>query len=249
MHKYGKKPPKFHPKTLLMHDFVDAALPPPEAKRAWEYSISDATWAQSMLGNDQTGNCVEAMILHFIMAAEASAGNPVPQFTTEDGIALYSAITGYNPADPSTDQGTVITDALAYMVSTGYKGYKFLGWAAFDYTNPMRVNQAIDIFGTALLGIGVMQSMEDQFNQGLPWNAPFTGELLGGHGVPFLGYGRLGRTLITWAARQQTDLNFPSVIDEAYVPITPAFLTKALTTPILGLNVDALNAALAAIKS
>lgn len=127
---YGKKPPKFHLKTLLLRDYLPTPLrsEPPEAKRAWEYSVSDRTWAASMLGNDQVGDCVIAAMLHYVMAARASVGNPVT-FTTQQALDLYSAITGYDPADPSTDQGTAWTDALAYWQMTGCYGHKILGWA------------------------------------------------------------------------------------------------------------------------
>jgi hypothetical protein len=193
-------------------------------------------------------------MLHYIMAARASAGKPIPAFTTQNALDLYSAITGYNPADPNTDQGTAWTDALAYWQATGVpipgesEPDKILGWAAFDYTNPVALNQAIDLFGASLNGHQVTQSMENQFNASLPWNAPFNGAVLGGHGTPYLGFGRLGRTLITWAARQQTDLSFPSIMDEAYVVVTPSWLSSAQETP-LGIDVDSLTADLAAIKA
>jgi hypothetical protein len=66
---YGKKPPKFHPKTLLLRDYLPTPLrtEPPEAKRAWEYSVSDRTWATSMLANGQVGDCVIAAMLHYVM--------------------------------------------------------------------------------------------------------------------------------------------------------------------------------------
>ena len=84
-----------------------------------------------MLGNDQVGDCVIAAMLHYIMAAQANVGKSVT-FTTQQALDLYSAITGYNPSDPSTDQGTAWTDALAYWQSTGCCGHKILGWAAVD---------------------------------------------------------------------------------------------------------------------
>jgi hypothetical protein len=254
--KFGKLPPKPHLKTLALSKYLTAeALPPPEEKRAWEYAVPDTTWAGSMLGNDAVGDCVIAAVLHFIMAARASAGKPIPAFTTQNALDLYSAVTGYDPSDPSTDQGTAWTDMLAYWQTTGVsvpgedEPDKILAWAAFDFTDPTKLNQAIDIFGGTLIGTAITQSMEDQFNAGEPWNPPFTGGVLGGHGVPFLGYGSEGRTLITWAKRQATDLTFPSNMDEAYVVVTNDFLTSAGETPIIGLNLDALTSDLAAIKS
>lgn len=192
-HCYGKKPPKFHPKTLLLRDYLTAAaLPAPEAKRAWEYSVSDRTWAASMLGNDQAGDCVIAAMLHYIMAARANVGKPIT-FTTQQALDLYTAITGYDPADPSTDQGTAWTDALAYWQMTGCCGHRILGWAALDVSSLDAIKQGIAIFGGVLIGTAVTQSMEDQFGKGQPWNTPFTGAVLGGHGIPWLGFGSQGQ--------------------------------------------------------
>jgi hypothetical protein len=242
---YGKKPPKFHPKTLLLRDYLPAALPSPEAKRAWEYSVSDRTWAASMLGNDQVGNCVIAAMLHYIMAAQANVGKPIT-FTTQQALDLYSAITGYNPANPSTDQGTAWTDALAYWQTTGCCGHKILGWAALDISSLDAIKQGISIFGGVLIGTTITQSMEDQFRNRQPWNTPITGSVLGGHGIPWLGYGRHGQTCITWGSRQQMDQAALSQVDEAYIVVTQDWLDAQGKSPS-GMDLDTLTANLTAL--
>jgi hypothetical protein len=246
--KYGKLPPQFHPKTLKLEKYLIAAsLPLPEERRGWEYAVPDSVWAASMLGNDQYGDCVIAMILHYIMLATAAVGTPVT-FTTKQALDLYSAITGFDPSDPSTDQGTVMTSAMAYWQKTGACGHKILGWASFDYTNLTKLRQAIDIFGAALVGTNVVQSMEDDFAAGRPWNN-FTGPSVGGHGIPLPGFGRDGQTCITWAKRQQMSPAITtSQFDEAYVVITDDFMDKAGKTP-LGVNINALNADLKLISA
>jgi hypothetical protein len=244
---YGKKPSKFHPNTLLLRDYLPAARPLPEAKRAWEYSVSDRTWAASMLGNDQVGDCVIAAMLHYIMAAQANVGKPVT-FTTQQALDLYSAITGYDPANPSTDQGTAWTDALAHWQSTGCCGHRILGWAALYISSLDAIKQGIAIFGGVLIGTAVTQSMEDQFGKGRPWNTPFTGEVLGGHGIPWLGFGCQGQTCITWGSRQQMDQAALSQVDEAYVVLTQDWLDAHGTSPS-NLHLDALTADLKAIAA
>ena len=237
---FGKKPPKFHPRTLLLRDYLPPALPAPETRRAWEYSVSDRTWADSMLGNDQVGNCVIAAMLHYIMAAQANVGKPVT-FTTQQALDLYSAITGYNPADPSTDQGTAWTDALAYWQTTGCYGHNILGWAALDISSLDAIRQGISIFGGVLIGTAVTQSMEDQFHKSQPWNGPFSGAVVGFHAIPWLGFGRRGQTCITWASRLQMESAALSQVDEAYVVVTHDWLDAQSTSPS-GLNLDALTA-------
>jgi hypothetical protein len=249
----GKLPPKFNRKTLTIHGYLPPGiLPPPLEHRAWEYKISDADWALSMLGNDVARDCVIAAILHFIMSATART-NQAATFTTQDAFDLYAAITGWDgvPGSPS-DQGTAMTDAMAYMVKTGVKDqqgrlHKWLGWASIKL-DLASLRQAIAIFGGILVGTAITQSMMDQFNAGQPWNAPFSGDVLGGHGIPWLGYGREGQTCITWAKRWQMDLNAPEEMDEAYAPITADFLNAQGVSPS-GFDLAALQADLKALAA
>lgn len=244
MLKLGKRDPKWHPNTLNILKYHPALFstpvaPPPE-KRAWEYSVHDSAWAATMLGNDEVGDCVIAAWLHYKMAALANAGRPWTLPTTEEALALYSTVTGYNPADPSTDQGTVWTDMLAYLQKNG----DILGWASIPL-NLNALRNALQTFGGVLIGTPIYQSMEDQFGSGQAWNGPFSGNLLGGHGIPILGYGSEGETCITWGARQQMDLTAPSLFDEMYCVVTNDFMDAAGKSPS-GLNINALWADLKA---
>jgi hypothetical protein len=239
--KFGRLPRKFNSRTLLLRDYLPkGGLPTPPQAVGYEYAVSDATWAQSMLGNDSVGDCVEAMALHFIMAAQSNVGSRVT-FTSDQAIQLYSAITGYNPSDPSTDQGTAITDLLAYWQSTGIYGHKILAWAAVNPSDIAQVRAAAYLFGGLLAGIEVTSGMMTQFSANQPWNAPFTGPVEGGHGIPILGYGRAGQTCITWARRQQCDLNFWQLVDELYVVCTEDWINAQGQSPS-GLNLEALQA-------
>lgn len=245
--KYGKRDPKPHPKTLLLRDYLPkGGLPTPEAKRAWEYHVSDLTWSQSMLGNDLYGDCVIAMMLHYIMAATATTGQRVT-FTTQQALDLYSAITGFDPMNLDTDQGTVITDALNYWQTTGCYGHKILGWAALDPSNLDQIKQGISIFGGVLIGTAVTQEMEEDFGAGQPWNR-FGGNVVGGHGVPWLGFGRLGQTCITWAKRQQMSPAALTMVDEAYCVVTEDWLNAQGQSPS-GLDLPTLQTDLQAIAA
>jgi len=248
--KYGKLPHQGHPKTLRLSKYMGAGvLPPEELKRAWEYVIQDGKWG--MLGNDEVGNCLEATMLHYLDMVTAWTSGAPAGFETQDAIDLYTAITGYNPADPSTDQGTVYTQALAYWQSTGIKGHKILGWAEIDYNELGTLHQAISIFGAALIGFNVPQSAETQFDAGEPWNVVEPdGGSVGGHAVPIVGFGAEGQTCITWGQRQQMDLKYPATyFDESYVVITEEWLTAAQKTPIKGFDLSTLESDLKLIAA
>lgn len=256
MLKYGKRPPKFNPKTLLMSKYVLAdAPPPPPEKRAWEYVIADDAW--EMLGNDTVGDCVIAAMMHFIMASTANTGKPAT-FTTELALELYSAITGYDPSQTDdegnnpTDQGTTWTDALAYWQSTGIVDaagtiHKIEAWGSVGLDLPS-LRQGINLFGGILIGLNVTNSMEQQFGNGLPWNAPFGGGIAGGHGIPGFGYGGQGESIVTWGKRQQGDLTLPGQFDEAYAVVTSDWLSVAGLSPS-GLDLAALQADIAGLAA
>jgi hypothetical protein len=256
MYPLKKPAPKYHPNTLhfaALRDVISAPSPTPilpsaPEKRGWEYAVPDSVWAKSMLANDQVGDCAEASFLHIRMAN--SAANRTPEiFTDKDALDLYTAVTGYNPnallidGENPTDQGTALTDLLAYAQAKGL----ILGWAAVNWRDPEELNAAINAFGSVYTGIQVTASMMEDFDNGKPWNGPFVGGNLGGHAVPFFGFGRLGRTCITWAKRQQVGPAFVECFDEVYALIFPEWIESAKnnTTPS-GVNLSVLQSALAA---
>jgi hypothetical protein len=249
--KYGKLPPEYHRDTLKMSDFLPsvAVMPPPPAKRAWEYAVK-TPW--QMFDNDKVGNCVIAATLHWIMAATANTKKPA-LFTTGIALAIYSAITGYDPAQTDsngnnpTDNGTAWTDMLAYWRDIGIPDtagtiHKILGWGSIGLTLS-ELNQGLNVFGGLLIGTAVTKSMEDQFLAKKTWDAPFSGGVQGLHGIPRLGYGHEGESVITWGAEEQGDLNLYKNYDEAYAVVTQDFLDTQGKSP-LGFDVDALMAAL-----
>jgi hypothetical protein len=71
-----------------------------------------------MLRNDVLGCCVPAAALHCIQQRLAYAGKP---FEPSDALteAVYSQWAGWNPADPLTDQGTLMSEALAKWARDG----------------------------------------------------------------------------------------------------------------------------------
>src|SRR4051812_19000066 len=73
-----------------------------------------------VLGNTDCGNCVFAGAAHEHMLFCGVTGTPT-RFNTEDVVGAYSTVTGYKIGDDSTDQGTVVRDALKYRVDTGLK--------------------------------------------------------------------------------------------------------------------------------
>src|SRR2546425_8758875 len=137
----GRKLP--HPEVvrprLHLGQFLTGTYPP--APAVVDYTSKVPEWP--MYGNDQYGDCVWAMIGHSIEAATSYGRGATVEVTDADVLKGYSDVTGFRPDDPSTDQGTVIQDALDYWRKTGVGGHKILAFAQVDIHNPSEVDAAL----------------------------------------------------------------------------------------------------------
>lgn len=221
--KLGKLAPKPHAFSLTFEHFLGAEplVPNPSSKRAWEYVIADSAWG--MFDNDRIGNCTCASKAHIIMAVTANQGSLFTP-TVEQVDALYSAVTGYDPSQTQengynpTDNGAVMTDVYDYIYKNGFAGRKLLGWVKIDHTNRIHFEQCVELFGACDTGVQLPNSAMQQFNADQNWDiVADDGGIDGGHCVPYLGYGSLGETCITWAHRQPCGIPwFQKYCDEAY---------------------------------
>ena len=240
--KLGRLPRKENPRTLKLSKYLKLDAAP--SKVYWEYKNND--WP--MMANDSIGDCTCACAGHMIQNWTAHTyGMATP--SDQDIIAAYSAITGYNPNDPSTDQGAAISDVLNYWQQTGIAGHKILAWAEIDVTNIASVKLATFLFGGIDCGFNVPESAMNQFDAGQAWTPVPDSPIEGGHSVPILGFGSEGATCITWAKRQPLTWDFfIQYFDEAYAVVTSDFLTSAQKSPIAGLDLATLEADLQALK-
>jgi hypothetical protein len=212
----GRRPP--HPEStrprLKLGQFLTGALPPVPANVDYLSRVAD--WP--MYGNDRYGDCVWAMIGHSIEAATTYGQGRTVQVTDADVLKGYSDVTGFNPDDPPTDQGTVIQDALDYWRKTGVGGHKILAFAQVDHTNVDEVDAALYLFGHVQVGINFPASAMDQFNEGQPWDVAPYATIEGGHAVDMGSWNEV----VTWAQRQRfTSAFWRTYVEEAWVVITP----------------------------
>jgi hypothetical protein len=198
-----------------------------------------------MYGNDRYGDCVFAMIGHLIQAITTYGQGKTITVTEHDVLAAYSAVTGFNPADPATDQGTVIQDALSYWRKTGVAGHKILAFAEVNIHNPVEVDAAIGVFGALCLGVRFPANAMDQFNAGQPWTvAAADGGIEGGHAVPVGYYNTTARDthVVTWARVQDVaDAWWARYVEEAWVVVSPEWLDATGHSPE-GLDLHGLGA-------
>lgn len=239
--------------TVLKLSKYTAALAPVPRKVYWEYKVPLDLWG--VLGNDTVGDCEIARIMHIIMLATAHTGTMLKP-TVEETLAVYSAVTGYDPKQTQpdgsnpTDNGANTPDVFNYWQNTGImisgKLNKIAGWVRVR-SDIESIKQAIWLFCAASLDIAVYQSMMDQFNGHQPWDAP-AGDLLGYHAVPFFGFGSEGTTGVTWGALQQMGWQTAlQILQGAYAVITEDWITSTGKSPN-GFDLAALQADLDTMK-
>lgn len=137
--------------------------------------------------NDQIGDCTIAGICHAFSAMAVYAGFHEPIFADAAVTTAYSAVSGYVPGDPATDNGADMATVLSYMSKTGIpdemgKVHKVAGWAAFgDPQNETLLAQTLAATGTVYLGSEIQQAQEDQFSSGQPWEWVPGQPPIGGH--------------------------------------------------------------------
>jgi len=215
--KTGRKPARYTRKSfargIVMARALDSLGLPPSASSDYVMAVDKITGGDwGMDGNDTAGDCTCASTAHQLMLHSANAGTMI-QPTAEQTLALYSAITGFNPADPSTDQGADELSVIEYLEKTGWLGTKDTAAANIDPLNIAHLKWGVQLFGAARLGVNLPQSAMDQFNAGQPWDVIANdGGIIGGHDVPIVKYDASGVFyIVTWAKLQ---------------PMTPAFVAK-----------------------
>jgi hypothetical protein len=226
-------PEDTHPR-LKLGPRLTGALAPPPASADWYSEV--AGWPMYL--NDQLGDCTCSSTGHIIESASRYGEGDTLEVPQSAILAEYERVGGYVPGDPSTDNGAVIQDVLADWRKTGVGGHKCLVYAQVNISDLEEVRQAIDLFGVADLGITVTQGMMDAFNDGQPWTDA-SGQSLGGHCVPAVGYDASNVYVVTWGAVQAMSWTcFTQATDEAWIAVTPEWVDMASKTPADPLGVD-----------
>lgn len=200
--RFGKKPAREGSIRLRFARYFDSTQLPevPQGKIGTPWLVRQ--WL--MLANDKVGDCVLAGAAHETMLMCAEAGTVSPTFTDQTVVADYSAVTGYDPADPQTDQGTDMQVAAAYRQKVGLGDasgirHKVDVYAAVQPGNLAQLDLALHLFGVVGLGLQLTQPAMDEFDSGDAWTKHKDLSYIGGHYVPCVGRNSAGNYLVvTW---------------------------------------------------
>lgn len=208
-----------------------------------DWSSKVNTWP--MMLNDRIGDCTIA-----------AAGHMIEQWTTytdagfaptdQQILAAYEAVSGYQPGQPSSDNGAVMIDVLNYWRKTGIGAHTIAGYVGLNPVLQTEVRAAAYLFGNVYLGIQLPMSAQTQ----TVWQVPAQGPngsgapgSWGGHCVPVVQFDLHGLTVVTWGTLQRMSWQFlRTYCDEAYGVLSKDWISSANIAPnsfsILQLTAD-----------
>lgn len=227
----GKRPATHDPRDI-QYAAITAGLTAPKADTRNVETFDD--WG--MLGNDTVGDCVFAGGDHETMLWTQEGGHQA-HFTPSTALGDYSAVTGYDPRSPASDQGTDVRTALKYRAAKGLvdvagRRHKIGAFVALEPGNQAHVKEAVNLFDAVSVGFEVPSYAMDQFSAGKPW-AVMSGSqsIEGGHYVPAIGYNASWLYVVTWGRVQRMTWGFfAKFCDEAWLLLQSEFL-KAGRSP------------------
>ena len=257
IYKLGKSPARKDLRTFRITDYTE--LPPAPADVDWTAKVPQ----YGMLCNDTLGCCVIAGMMHLAMQQRAQVGLPVSIPSDAEVIAAYSAIGGYVPGDPGTDQGCNLLDALTYWRKYGLKfggiKHRITAFAQVPLHNPDKLASANWLFGGVIDGLALPLVAQGATVWTNPKslrgrNSPGS---WGGHCVVTCkDLGPLGQAanqgcaygVVTWGSLMPEGQGFRNDYeDETYVVMSPEWIESQTGKSPAGFNVNQLMADLRAL--
>lgn len=231
--KLGKTPARKDAVKFKFMRYADPTALPTPPLRFGRGLLDD--WF--VLGNSDYGNCVWAGAAHETMSwNKASRGRIIP-FTDKAVLSDYAKVTGFNPKDPDTDNGTDMQEAASYRRKTGILDangirHKIESYIALDIGDPDELALAAYLFGCAGIGLQYPKIADKQFDAQQPWSIGPNDKsaIVGGHYVPVVGRNSKGNFLVvTWGRLHAMTPDFyRRYCDEAIAYLSPEMFNDQL---------------------
>jgi hypothetical protein len=253
--KLGRRRPASNRPKLILNRYLDlSVLPTPPA--SVDYSPKAEAALARMYLNDQLGDCVIACMAHLVGTFLGNAGQTYI-LSPAQIVALYSAIGGYIPGHPSTDNGCDEVTALAYWKATGAPAglNKIAGWVSVDATNPAEYRAALWLFENLFFGVELPDAWVNPFpsSSGFVWDVAGEPDPDNGHCFPGVGYTAEGIKIDTWGmlgtvtTAAVEEYAFTAGSGELYTVLSPEIILKASQKAPNGFDLAQLQADLAAV--
>jgi hypothetical protein len=169
--KLGRKRPVARCPRFALKNYLMRSMPAPPP--TYSYQQAAAAALSEVYENDTLGDCVIAGMAHVVGVLTGNSGTKPFLYSDEQIIKLYSAIGGYVPGDPATDQGCDEQTALNYWENNGALppyttdptgAHRIAGWMTVDSSNVEECQTALWLFENLYFGL----ELPDAWNQSLP---------------------------------------------------------------------------------
>ena len=247
--KLGKLPARPGAVKLKFGDYANTSvLATPPTSFGHDRLVGE--WG--ILANDQVGDCAIADALHQTLLWNLEAGVAIP-LDDDCAIANYSAVTGYNPADPSSDQGTDVPTLVQYrlnngLVDAGGNIHKIAAAVALEPGDWEQLIYALYYFDGVTLGVAMYQQWMNKFTRTaasgnvVVWDEVKTPKVIGGHAITGVAFHDDLARIITWGTDivGVTETGYSQASDETYAFLTEEKLNNGVD--LNGLDAEKLKA-------
>lgn len=234
--KLGKREAVDRSCAPMLADYCSAMLRPAPDSADW--SGGRAYWG--IMGNDRLGNCTAASAAHAVQVWTQAAQSQMTTPADADVVAFYAATTGYDPANPLTDQGGVEDSVLRWWSNGGQlAGHRIDGYAKLHLKGGCidelaTLKDSVWLTGSAYLGLELPQTARrqatwDVVSDGTPGAEPGS---WGGHCVLAVAYTPQVLTCITWGVLKSMTWNFvQEYCSEGYALLSKDWIKAGGDTP------------------
>ncbi len=238
--RFGRYPRVADPGIRHLESLVNVATLTPPPYISWDTVLPSNV---GMMLNDQLSDCVEAGAGHGLQVWTAEASGTILTPTDQDIEQLYEEAAGYVPGDPSTDNGSTLTEVLAYWMKTGIqtpRGKNLLaGRVEINPRDPLQMKSVIAEMGFAYVGFNVPAWFADAVQSDtLPdlWDVNPSGDntIVDGHCVVLPAYGPKGHyDVISWGSKayRMTPAFAKQFVNEGYGLLNETWLEANGKTP------------------
>lgn len=211
---FGRTAKSDQRRLLRAFNYLPATLAAPPASVDLIKSGKMPSTGLGMMHNDTLGCCTCAALGHAIQVWTAQ-GHAMQTVSDATVLKAYEQFCGYNPADPSTDQGGIETTVLSDWKASPatLEGHTLAAYATVDVKNHKQVQQAVQLFSGLYIGFEVPDSI---FSSTI-WDVPKTVNIVGGHAVYVCGYDAQYVSVISWGSVYRMTWAFwDEFVDESY---------------------------------
>ena len=243
--KLGRRAIKTDSRTLKMANYTAAGLPEPPASAGWDKGVTDF----GMMKNDELGDCTIAGCAHGEQIWTVNAYPHMSTISDADVLKYYMKWCGYDPSDPSTDQGGIELDVLKNWRKEGFAGRHILGFADPNVRNLKEVRQSIAWFGGVYIGVNLPATAQDQDVWDVVSNGGHNAQpgTWGGHCVYVCAYDKDGFECITWGKlKRMTTAFWNNYVDEAHTILGCGWINNKKSPS--GFDMEQLQSDLKAIR-